>query len=252
MKGERRRFPKHRSTVLDILYASSTVPSFPLVRKMALGEIEMARKSASMRIGWTALFAKAYGEVCQQIPELRDVYVSYPLPYLYRHPNTVLSLSVHRRDDAGEERLIWGQIQQVETLPLPELQGKLQRFVEAPMKEVYRDGLILESAPRFARRGVWWWVMRWGARKRAKHVGTFSISSLAGMGCLNAHHPLVTPSSLAFGPLDNAGNADVLLLCDHRVFDGVLGAKGLAALESVLQSDILEELRSLRSSAMAA
>ncbi len=244
-KGSRRPFPKYRKTVLDIIRVSQGVPSFPLVRTMELGELSAVRKACSPRIGWSTLFAKAYGTVCQQTPELRELFVRYPTKHLYRHPNTVASLSVHRTDDAGNERLIFGRWSNPESTPLIALQQQLDQFSQAPIAEVFGEGLMLERCPAMVRRLVWWWVTNWSGRKRAKHVGTFSISSLGGQGALNAHHPLITTSSLAFGPIDIAGRCEVVLICDHRTLDGVLGAKAMKTLESILSVQMVEELLSI-------
>ncbi|MEY2612055.1 MAG: hypothetical protein RL069_867, partial [Planctomycetota bacterium] len=40
-------------------------------------------KASGKRIGWAAILAYAYGSVCREIPELRDVYVARPFPYMY-------------------------------------------------------------------------------------------------------------------------------------------------------------------------
>ncbi|XZE43489.1 hypothetical protein SH467x_003053 [Pirellulaceae bacterium SH467] len=240
----RLRFPRHRLTVLDILAASRTVPAFPIHRTFQLASVEIARKASPIKIGWTALFLKAFATVCTEVPSLRDLFVSYPIRHLYRHPHSVASVSVHRNDELGNERLIWGQLRNPESLSLIEIQRELSRMVTAPLREVYRDGLILESFPVPIRRLAWWWVMRCSGRKRAKHVGTFSVSSLGGQGCLNAHHPLVTSTSLAMGPLTDRGSMDVVLLCDHRMMDGILGAQALARLEQWLQTGIVDELKS--------
>ncbi len=244
-KGSRRPFPKYRETVLDIIRVSQGVPSFPLVRTMHLGELSAVRKACSARIAWSTLFAKAYGTVCQQTPELRELFVRYPTKYLYRHPNSVGSLSVHRIDDDGNERLIFGRWSNPESTPLIALQQQLDRFSQAPIEEVFGEGLMLERRSALLRRLVWWWVTNWSGRKRAKHVGTFSISSLGGQGALNAHHPLITTSSLAFGPIDTAGRCEVVLICDHRTLDGVLGAKAMQTLESILSDQMVEELLSI-------
>jgi hypothetical protein len=241
-KGSRRPFPKYRETVLDIIRVSQNVPSFPLIRTMQLKQLACVRKEASSRIAWSTLFAKAYGLVCARLPELREIFVPYPRKHLYRHPHSVASLSVHRQDDSGNERLIWGRWKSPESTPLVELQQQLDAFSHAPMNQVFREGLILERRSALTRRFVWWWVTHWSGRNRAKHVGTFSISSVGGQGCLNAYHPLVTTSSLAFGPIDTAGFCEVVLICDHRTLDGVLGARALEMLEQVLSSQIAEEV----------
>jgi len=244
-KGSRRAFPKYRETILNIIRVSQNVPSFPLVRKMQLGELSAVRKASTPRIAWSTLFAKAYGIVCQRHPELRELFVKYPTKYLYLHPNSVASLSVHRTDDQGNHRLIWGRWRSPESSSLMELQEQLDGFSNAPIGEVFGEGLWLERMPSLVRRFVWWWVTNWSGRQRAKHIGTFTISSVGGQGALNAHHPLITTSSLAFGPLDSNGTCEVVLLCDHRTLDGVLGAKALQDLEKTLAGQMIEELRKL-------
>ena len=244
-RGMRRAFPKHRHTVLDIIRVSQSVPSFPLFRSMQLGELSHARKVCSERIAWSTLFARAYGLVCEQLPELRELFVRYPSKYLYRHQHSIGSLSVHRTDDAGNERLIWGRWNSPESTPLVVLQQQLDQFVSAPIAEVFGEGLMLERRSAIVRRLVWWWVTNCSGRNRAKHIGTFSISSLAGQGALNAHHPLITTSSLAFGPLDASGKCEVVLLCDHRTLDGVMGARAMEILEATLSIRMVEELMSI-------
>ena len=76
-------------------------------------------------------------------------------------------------------------------------------------------------------------------------MGTFSISSVGGHGALNVHHPLITTSSLAFGPISASGRCEVILICDHRTLDGVLGARALEMLETTMNSQVVDELKSL-------
>jgi hypothetical protein len=215
---------------------------------MNLATLSDTRTSSEIRIGWTALFGRAYALVCNELPQLRDLYVSYPKRYLYRHPHSVCSLSIHRRDDSGAERLIWGRWVAPELMTLTEIQNQLNDFCTAPINEVYREGLKLERTPALLRRMTWAWIMNWTGRKRAKHIGTFSISSLGGQSALNLHHPLITSSSLAFGPIDPQGDMDVVLIADHRVIDGVLAANALSMLESKLNGDVLSELTHLGAS----
>jgi hypothetical protein len=246
-QGSRRRFPKHRETVLDILSQSQRIPSFPVLRKMNLAKVDLARSASPSRIGWTCLFGRAYAMVCEELPELRDLYVSYPFRHLYRHPHSVCSVSVQRKDDNGVERLIWGRWIAAESMTLLDLQKQLGDFRDAPLQQVYREGLALERTPWLLRRWSWWCLMNLSGRKRAKHIGTFSISSLAGHFALNLHHPLITASSLAFGPIDANGTMEVVLIADHRTIDGALAAVALSRLEAKLCGEVLNELQTLGS-----
>ena len=246
-KGARRPFPQDRQTVLDIVRQSQLIPSFPLVRRMKLGDVVQARGLSSLKVGWTTLFGKAYAIVCQNHSELREMFVSYPYKHLYCHPHSVASISIHRADMDGRHRLIFGRWINPESASLVDLQNQLDFFCTAPMALAYREGTILENRSVLVRRFVWWWVMNCSGRKRAKHIGTFSISSLGGQGSLNAHHPLITTTSLAFGPIAENGQCEVVLICDHRTLDGMLGAKALEVLESVLCNQVVEELVNTRS-----
>jgi len=250
-KGVRRSFPKYRQTVLDIARESQRIPSFPIVRRMRLGELDQAKRESSMKIGWTTLFGRAYALTCEQLPELRDLFVAYPTKQLYRHPHTVASISIHRHDNAGFERLIWGRWCNAESTPLIQLQDQLHFFCQAPIEQAYREGMILERRNPLMRRIAWWWIMNCSGRKRAKHIGTFSISSLGGQGAFNLHHPLITSSSLAFGPIHDSGECEVVLICDHRAMDGMIGAKALQHLENVLCNKMVNEL-SVKTNCVAA
>ncbi|MFN7628780.1 MAG: 2-oxo acid dehydrogenase subunit E2, partial [Pirellula sp.] len=132
------------------------------------------------------------------------------------------------------ERLIWGRIQSPHQLAIDAVQSSVDRFTHGSIDEVFADGLRMERRPAILRRATWWLLTRCCGRKRAKHVGTFSISSLGQLGALNGYHPLVTTSSLAIGPLERDGKCDVALICDHRVIDGVLAARALQRLERLL------------------
>ena len=44
------------------------------------------REKLSVRVGWCALFTKAYALVALKMPEIRRVYLEHPLTRLYQHP----------------------------------------------------------------------------------------------------------------------------------------------------------------------
>ncbi len=247
-RGQRRRFPRNRRTVLEIIQAAKSVPAFPLETTISVTKIEAARKAAAVRIGWTAIFAKAFAKVCDENDQLRETFISLPFASLYKHPTSVCSVSVHRKDDAGADRLIWGRIENASSKSLAEIQQFLNDCVSLPLMDVYRDGLLLERTWWIVRRIAWWWIMRCSGRKKSRFIGTFSISSLGGKGCLNSLHPLITTSSITFGPIGPDGLMRVVLICDHRVLDGMAGAVALQSLANVMQTSILEELGLLTNS----
>jgi hypothetical protein len=238
-RGERRLVPCHRRTPIDVSIVAKHVPSFPLVGKLQVLEVERWRqslKAQGKRIGWNAILAHAYGQVSTQIPELRDVYVARPVPYVYRHPEPIVSLTIHRKDAHGTERLIWGRVASPQSYSLENLQSKIDGLCSSPIGEVFKDGLRLENRPLPIRRLNWYLLLRWCGRKRAKHLGTFSLSSLGHLGALNLHHPIVTATSLAMGPIAADGFCDFAIICDHRVIDGVLACKAFNNLGNTIRS----------------
>lgn len=241
-RGQRRRVPRHRRMAIDIANAALRVPSFPVHRTMKLRDVEQTRRRCHVRIGWASLLARAFARVSEECPELRDIYVENPVPYLYRHPHSVASITVHRSDEQGGERLAWGRLIDAHRSPLEQIQDSISSFATAPLDSFFRDGLQMERRPRILREFTWWVLMRWSGRRRAKHLGTFSISNLGGWGALNAHYPLVTTTGLSMGPIQSDGRCDMVLLCDHRVLDGVLAAKIIDSLERQLVTDTLHEL----------
>jgi len=240
-RGTRHRIPPERRLAIDISIVARRVPSFPLLRRMDLQPIERWRqelKASGRRIGWAAILAYAYGSVCREIPELRDVYVARPFPYMYRHPEPIASITIHRPTSTETPylgRLVWGRFVCSEATNLQTYQDQLDLWNSMPVEQIYPDALRLERRPTPIRRLQWYLLMRWTGRKRAKHLGTFSISSLGQLGALNGYHPLVTTTSLAMGPVNPNELTDIVLLCDHRVLDGVLAAKTLEMLEKRLQ-----------------
>lgn len=138
-RGHRRLVERQRRTAIDVSIVARRVPSFPLVSTIDLSEVErwrQSRKAQGVRIGWSAILAHAYGKVSQTIPELLDVYVARPIPYVYRHPEPIASLTIHREGEDGRERLIWARIGSPHSLTLEALQARIDYFSTAPIQEL--------------------------------------------------------------------------------------------------------------------
>src|SRR5262249_3780479 len=131
------------------------------------------------------------------------------------------------------------------TLPLGDIDLALHQLRTAPVEEVssFRQLLRLGRLPWFVRRFVFWNALCLSGFKRAKHFGTFMMSSLGNLG-VEQHHPL-TPLTTYFtyGPIGDDGDVTAKIVYDHRVMDGRCVARCLQELEDVLQGEILMELR---------
>jgi hypothetical protein len=186
--------------------------------------------------------------VGQQIPELRQAYLSFPWPRLYQHSVTIGTIAMHRPLGIEEQgQLVWPRIASPESQPLVEIQEILDQAKTAPIASIGKDIQLLARFPAPIRHLSWWLLMHLWGRKKAKKLGTFGLSTLASQGSLNRSHPLVLTSSLTYGPIDDRGQILVTVLCDHRVIDGYLASQALAQLLQVMDGTIAEELMALQS-----
>jgi len=254
-----RRLDAQRLLVGDIVRLSRRIPIFPVDRVMQLGAVDEARRQSCVRVGWAALFLKAYALVARDRPALRSWIARPIVPLLGRprwatSPVSVASLALSRpRGDEtpGPDRALdpeaiwWARIRAPDELALPDLQAGITRFATSPIDDLFARQLELRMLPRLLRRLVLRANLRSASAKRAVRLGTFSLSTLAGEGCSNRGHPTFLTTSLSYEPLDEAGRMRVTLLADHRLIDGVPAARALAALEATLTGEILRELLTL-------
>ncbi|GIW79616.1 MAG: hypothetical protein KatS3mg105_1423 [Gemmatales bacterium] len=242
-QGRRLALSLPRRLIADLMHASRQVPLVTAERRMGLQSVSLVRKRASPRVGWCAIFIKAYARVAQLLPELRRSYMSCPWPHLYEHPESVASVAVERRI-AGELGVLFGRIRGPEQQSLLDIQRHLQGYKEKPIEEVsaYRQMLRISSLPWPFRRALWWYGLNISGWRRCKYFGTFGISVVAnlGAGLNNLISPLAT--TLNYSPLNENGELEVRLNFDHRVIDGATAARALAELEEMIKGDIHREL----------
>ncbi|HZZ29014.1 MAG TPA: hypothetical protein VFE46_13525 [Pirellulales bacterium] len=241
----------NRRLVLDGLWFARRVPLFPIERTFDLSEITLLRKSARQRISWAAIFVKAYALAAQQQRALRQAYVRCPWPHLVEETHSTAMVVVNRQY-LGEDRICWGALAMPENYSLVRLQHSLNAYQTEPVEHIFRRQVLLSKMPMLLRRFLYWWNMNFGGSKRARRLGTFTMSTLAGQGVLNRMHQTFLSSSLTYGPLDDNGHAVVTLLCDHRVVDGIVASRAMRDLEAALHGPIVDELKTLQSSRAAA
>jgi hypothetical protein len=209
-----------------------------------LGEVSRARKWAQRRISWTALFTRAYGLASREIPELRQIYVSWPWPRIYQSSTCIISIAVNRTFPEGE-RLYFGRVHSPDLRTLELIQDDLDSFQTGEPSRVFRSQYVAAKMPRLIRRLGWWWKMDVDYKNRARRSGTGSISALAGQGVNNRLHPCIMTSSLSFGPVETDETSLVTLQCDHRVLDGAVAARAINSLCDFLTGQVLDELSKL-------
>jgi hypothetical protein len=230
----------------DIACVARDIPLFPVERTMQLAAVVSARDAAATRIGWAAIFLKAYALVAREMPPLRTWLARRGglLPRLVTVPKSVATLAINRHE-SGHDRLFFIRIKHPETRTLPELQQVIHDHATRPVAEIFKRQAELELVPGPLRRAILRWNMRSPSPKRATRLGTFSLSTLASLGATNRMHPTLCTTSLSYAPLEADGRCLVTLICDHRVLDGTTAARALHWIEQALTSDVLAELATL-------
>jgi hypothetical protein len=233
----------YRRLVADLMHFSRQVPAVAADRRMDLSPLLAARQASPSRTSWTALFAKAYGLLSRDYPQLRRSYLKFPWPHLYEHPHAVVALNVERRLPA-EDIVLFCLIRAPENRSLEELDALVRRHKEAPVETLrsYQRSVAVSRIPWPLRRWFWWSALNVFGRRRCHNFGTFGITSVAsqGAGALQLC-PLLT-STLHYGLFDEKGSIEVRLTWDHRVLDGATTARILVDLEEVLNREVVREL----------
>jgi hypothetical protein len=179
-------------------------------------------------------------------------YVTFPWPRLFESVETIASVAV-QRDMAGDLGVGFAVLRGLDTWPVTRVHEAIHRDKSLPDDAVasHRRAIRLAKLPRPLRRLVWWVGLNVSGGERARLFGTFGVTAVAGTG--STSHQLLSPltTTLSYGVFGPAGEVDVRMTFDHRVFDGGVAAKVLAALEDVLLSDLLAELAALRPAAAA-
>lgn len=237
-----------RRFIVDLVHFAKQVPSVPVQRRMNLAAAVEARRTASPRPSWAAIFTKAYSFVSAARPELRRAYLPYPWPHYYEHPIAIASVAIERQF-LDEEGVFFGHIRSPEQRGLLALDRDLRRFKESGLNSIgsFRQALRLSRFPRPIRRFVWGIALNWWGRKRAHYFGTFGLSVYSGLGAASLHPLSPVTTLLNYGVIDETGGVDVRIIYDHRVLDGGNVARALLDLERVLNNEIVAELRYLRS-----
>jgi hypothetical protein len=223
------RLSRSRALVGDIASLARGIPLFPVERALRLDAVAAARSAHHSRVGWAAVFTKAYALVARELPALRTWLAGGLRPRLVTATESVATLAVNRVVN-GEERLFWGRLSAPDSLPLVEIQRYIDDCRDRPIAEVFARQLQLERTPGPLRRAILRWNARSASGKRATRLGTFSLSTLAGSG------------AVTYGPLEPDGRCLVTLIADHRVLDGATVARALEWLEQALRLDIVPEL----------
>jgi hypothetical protein len=251
--GRKIRLTTQRRLMNKWLEHCRRVPAYTVERRMNLADAAAARNSWAKRPAWTAIFAQAFSLVAQETPCLRRSFIPFPWPHLYEHAEPVAIFSVERMLE-DEPAVFPCRAPAPHRWTLADLDAHLRRAKGDPIAEVpeFRRTLRLARLPWPLFGWAMWLALHASGRLRARHCGTFGVSSTAslGAGVVFACSPFTC--LLCYGMFDASNRLDVRLTFDHRVFDGADAARALVALEEAMHGPILATLRHRSASPIAA
>ena len=247
MASERGRFVQMslpRKWMTDLMHFASHVPTVGGERTLRVRAMTDARKAAGLSIGWNALLVKAMALASARIPELRRIYMPFPWAHFYEAPYSVAGVVVDR-EFQGEHGVFMAPMLYPERLSLTAVQSKLDRFKTDPVESIgpFRRLIRTTRYPRPIRRLMWRMGLYGSGLIRARFFGTFGINSLALMRGKMTQTSSPLTSALFYDAAKRTGEMTVQLAFDHRVFDGFIAGRVLGELESVLNGELIAELR---------
>lgn len=251
-RGRRLSLSPARRVIAETLRISRDVQLVAVERRMELGEVVAARNESAVRPMWTVIILKAFAVVAAETPELRRSYLSFPWAHLYEHAEPYPVVTVER-EYAGESVPFPAHLRHAHLRSLADLDAQVRHAKSAPLESVpsFRRMIRVSRLPGPLRRLALWAGLNFSGRLRERTSGTFGLTSTAALGAGVAQVLSPLTSLLYYGLFDDAGRLDVRMAFDHRVFDGGVAARALAATERVLRGPILEELGRPAASAAA-
>jgi hypothetical protein len=243
MKGRAIPLSRTRKLACDFLQIARKIPTVPVQKCMNLRALLHARQQHPQRPSWSAIFIKGYALVAAEFPELRRAYIKIPWHQLYEYPKSVANITLER-DFNGEKSVFMAKIKDPAGLSVLEIDEMIRTWKEIPIQDhkEFRRGLWITKMPWPIRPFLWWLGLNLG-RQRANFFGTFTLSVYSGLGVESLHPLTPTTTTLNYGVIDSDGNVTVRVVYDHRVLDGATVARALNRLEAILNSLVVDELR---------
>ncbi len=218
------------------------VPFVSLIRTLDVSRLAEAREMSPVRIGWAAIFTKAFSIVARDEPVLRTLYLKWPRPHFYELPRSVGMVAVARRD-FGEDCILPQRISTADRLTLAQIDADIRHAQTAPIAEVppFRKMMRVTLLPWPLRRLIWSFGLNIG-RQRANYFGSFGITSVSAFGPGELHAISPGPYVLTYGALTPDRTLDVMIRWDHRITDAAKIASVLSQLQLVLNTVLVDEL----------
>jgi hypothetical protein len=216
-------------------------------RMMRLPDVVLARREASPRPSWGAIMIKAFALAARRHPEMRSAYFSFPWPHIGVYESQIASVILTRR--VGDEDVVFlAPVVEPERQSLRALDEHLRRYKDEPVESFrpFREAMLVNRLPGPLRRLLWWLSIHVLPRRRARHFGTFGVTTMSPFGAKTLEVPTLWGAFLHYGVVSPDGEVPVGLSFDHRLMDGAPVGFTLLEMEQALHHEIREELRGMR------
>jgi hypothetical protein len=221
-------------------------------RLMRLADVVAARRQASPRPSWGAIMTKAFALAARNHPQMRQAYLGFPWGHIGEYDSQIASVIVTRQVQ-GDEAVFLAPLVRPEEQSLRELDAHLRGYMEEPVESFrcFREAMLVGRLPRPLRRFLWWLALNVLPRRRARHFGTFGVTTMSPFGARTLQVPTLWSAFLHYGVITETGEVPVGVAFDHRVMDGAVVGYTLVEMEQALRHDIVAELHSMQVSRAA-
>ncbi|QEG22405.1 hypothetical protein [Mariniblastus fucicola] len=241
--GKRIALTNGRRLVDDVIRMANRTPLASIACDWELREVAQLRRMAKPRISWNVLVMKAMAAVAEQMPMLKQGYVSFPWGHLYEHHQSVGMMTMSRQY-RGEERLLFARFNEPNNHTLVDLQAQYDFYRKAPIEEIkqFRHQIMFAKCPSLLRRFAWWALFNVWPVKRAFHMGTFGMSISGHRGAYGSKHLGPNTATIGVDPMPKNGISRALFTFDHRVIDGAPASEIVLRTRNILNTAIRQEL----------
>jgi hypothetical protein len=190
---------------------------------------------------------KAFALAARNHPPMRSAYFSFPWGHIGEYESQIASVIIDRR--VGDEDAIFlAPLIRPEQQSLEALDKHLRRYKEEPVESfrAFREAMLVGRLPTLLRRFLWWLSLNVLPRRRARHFGTFGVTTMSPFGARTLEVPTLWSAFLHYGPMTPSGEVPVGVAFDHRVMDGAVVGYTLVEMEQALHHNIIAELETMR------
>lgn len=235
-----------RGILCDYTHAARGNHQAAAERTMRIADVVEARRLASPRPSWGAIMTKAFALAARNHPQMRQAFFAFPWGHIGEFEAQIASVVVTRRI-GNEDVILLARQRHPEDQTLQTLDGLLRASMVEPVENFrcFRAALRVARLPQPVRRFLWWLALNVIPSRRARHFGTFGVTTMSPFGARTLQVPSIWAALLHYGAISEAGEVPVGLVFDHRIMDGAVVGYTLMEMEQILHQEIVAELHGM-------